>query len=215
MISLCRIISDELQDESMALWPPAICPASHRVRNESPTLFRGEASKPATMAQASDSTFRIRKWVDFRGMGAPLGVRIGEDVITFGTLTEESYTPTKEKPWQGIWVGDYAGHGCEFLVVLQKDLGLPAPGTMLDHLPGGTERDRTCTGRLEAIKLTGDNNVPRGEYTWIAEDIGPQGLIRIANEDIFKGARVVRSRGNTAVRGYRSRKSSVQHFDMR
>ncbi len=208
VISLCQTIPDELQDDSMALWPPAICPAPHRVRHESPTMFRGEASKPATMAEASDSTFRIRKWVDFRGMGAPLGVRIGEDVMTFSTLYEESYTPMKEKPWQGIWVGDYAGHGCEFLVVLQKDVENAASDTVLDHLPGGTEKDGSCTGRLEAIKLTGDPNVPRGEYTWIAEDIGPKGLIRIAHEDIFKGARVVKSRGNTANRGYRNRESS-------
>ncbi len=215
MISLCQIIPDEQQDESMALWPPAICPAPHRVRNKSSTMFRGEACKPAIMAEASDSTFRIRRWVDPGSMRAHLGIRIGEDVMTFSTLTEESYKPTKEKPWQGIWVGDYAGHGCEFLFVLQKDVEGPAPDTMLDRLPGGTEIDRSCTGRLEAIKLTGDNNVPRGEYTWIAEDIGTKGIIRIAQEDIFKGARVVRSRGNTAVRGYRNRKSSVQHFDMR
>ena len=207
VISLCQVIPDKLQHESMALWPPAICPSPHRVRSESPTMFRGEASKPLTMAQTSDSTFRIRKWVDFRGMGAPLGVRIGEDVMTFSTLSEESYTPTKEKPWQGIWVGDYSVHGCEFLIVLQKDVEGPPSDNAVGNLPDEIERDGTCTGRLEAIKLTGDPNVPRGEYTWIAEDIGPKGLIRTATEDIFKGARVVRSRGNTATRGYRNRET--------
>ena len=207
VISLCQAIPDELQHESMALWPPAICPAPHRVRSESPTMFRGEGSKPQTMAQTSDSTFRIRKWVNFRGIDAPLGVRIGEDVMTFSTLSAESYTPTKEKPWQGIWVGDYSVHGCEFLVVLQKDVENSSPNTTSDPLTGETERDGICSGRLEAIKLTGDPNVPRGEYTWIAEDIGPDGLIRTAQEGIFKGARVVKSRGNTAGRGYRDRES--------
>ena len=207
-ISLCQIIPDQLQDESMALWPPAIFPAPHRVRNESPTMFRGDSSKPQTMDQASDSAFRIRKWVEFRGMGSRLGVRVGEDVMTFSTLPPESYTPTKEKPWQGIWVGDYAGHGCEFLVVLQKNVQTQASDSISDDAHDDAPEDASCTGRLEAIKLTGDPNVPRGEYTWIAEDIGPRGLIRIADEEIFKGARVVKSRGNTANREYRNRESS-------
>ena len=208
-ISLCQIIPDELQDKSMALWPPAIFPASHRVRNESPTMFRGESSKPPNMVQASDSAFRIRKWVQFRGMGVPLRGRVGEDVMTFSTLPQESYTPTKEKPWQGIWVGDYAAHGCEFLVVMQKDVLVRAGNSTVDGPDDETPEDGACTGRLEAIKLTGDPNVPRGEYTWIAEDIGPKGLIRIADEEIFKGARVVRSRGNTAAREYQNRLSPL------
>ena len=45
--------------------------------------------------------------------------------MTFSTLLEESYTPTRKKPWQGIWVGDYSGHGCEFLLVLQRDVASP------------------------------------------------------------------------------------------
>ena len=211
VISLCQIIPNELQDQSMALWPPAICPAPHRVRNESPTMFRGTTSKPRTMAQASDNTFRIRKWVEFGGM---TGVRVGEDVMTFSTLREESYTPTQEKPWQGIWVGDYAGHGCEFLVVLQKEVENTAPNTIVDGCFSETSRVGPCSGRLEAIKLTGDPNVPRGEYTWIAEDIGPRGFIRIADEEIFKGARVVQSRGNTANRGYQRRESFFPRMDI-
>lgn len=201
--------------------------------------------------------------------------------MTFSTLLEESYMPTREKPWQGIWVGDYSGHGCEFLLVLQcdvtspmtlsrtsstgsipggmtmaranADVGLQDPDRVL-QLPEAIDSHRVVPsddiaelagpstwqleadfanrydkeargtkniqdddppapdaqasmeipwGRLEAIKLTGDVNVPRGEYTWIAEDIGPKGLTRVANEQMFVGARTVKSWGHIAGRGYR------------
>ena len=284
MISLCRPIPKKLQTGSMALWPPAIIPARERVRNTSATKFRTGEHRPQTLGVMSDQTFRVRKWLDFSNMLQPsTAVRMGEEVMTFSTLPEESYTPTKKKPWQGIWVGDYSGHGCEFLLVLQREVTSPmalsrTPST--EYLPRGMttatpdadtrlqdsdgdqhspaaiegqrvvaqgdtadtggsstlqiERDllnRSVTdaegsratrngsssssdveapcssaeapsGRLEAIKLTGDIHVPRGEYTWIAEDIGPNGLIRIANEQMFAGARMVRSWGHIADRGF-------------
>ena len=250
-IFLCVSIPQARQDPSMALWPPAIVPNTQRVRAESPSMFQEEACKPKSMRLASDHTFRLRKWIDFRGSGQ-LEFRMGESVMTFSTLLEESYTPTKKKPWQGIWVGDYSGHGCEFLMVLQKDVGeggrpvpsngpAPRPQTLDEQLelaayeqavhynphsvlhrvdsPSAEKpeleadkgssrkdepRDGACSGRLEAIKLTGDPNVPRGEYTWIAEDIGPKGLIRVATEPRFSGARIVRSWGHTAARGFRN-----------
>ncbi|KAM0802628.1 F-box domain-containing protein [Usnea florida] len=243
MISLCRPIPRILQADSMALWPPAIIPARERVRNASATKFRTEEHRPQTLGVMSDQTFRVRKWLDFSNMLQPsTAVRMGEEVMTFSTLPEESYTPTKKKPWQGIWVGDYSGHGCEFLLVLQREVTSPmalSRTSSTDYLPRGmtTAKPNADTrlqdlddaegskstrnespsssdaqapdsfaeaplGRLEAIKLTGDINVPRGEYTWIAEDIGPNGLIRIANEQMFAGARIVRSWGHVADRGY-------------
>jgi hypothetical protein len=63
--------------------------------------------------------------------------------------------------------------------------------------------DAVYRGRIEAIKLTGDPNIPRGEYTFIAPDIGPNGLIRVATEEMFKGARIVKSVGHIAARGFR------------
>lgn len=276
MISLCRAIPTRLQNAAMALWPPAIIPAKERVRNESATKFRTEEHRPQTLEQLSDQTFRIRKWLEFSNMMQPFNaVRMGEEVMTFSTLLEESYTPTRDKPWQGIWVGDYSGHGCEFLLVLQRNTTSPltlsrtsSTGSMpqgmvvtrpdpvvelqnpdqVRHISEGTESqtvlppdhggdtagpstwrptedwvsrsekedrgskdtqdddraaEETPSGRLEAIKLTGDVNVPRGEYTWIAEDIGPNGLIRVANEQMFVGARTVKSWGHIAGRGYR------------
>ena len=172
-------------------------------------------------------------------MGDRLGVRMGEDVMTFGTLPPECYVPTKEKPYQGIWVGDYAGHGCEFLVVLQKEvettrwvppmeqrmlgpvssLSVDADGgangsaeAEAESQNGELEDPMGCTGRLEAVKLTGDPNVPRGEYSWIAEDIGHKGLIRVADEQMFKGARVVKSWGHIAARGFRDDKYIPSHL---
>jgi hypothetical protein len=63
--------------------------------------------------------------------------------------------------------------------------------------------DLIYRGRIEAIKLTGDPNIPRGEYTFIAPDIGPNGLVRVATEEMFRGARIVKSVGHIAARGFR------------
>jgi len=68
------------------------------------------------------------------------------------------------------------------------------------------EEEAQYKGQLMAVKLTGDPNIPRGEYTFIAPDIGEEGLIRIADEDMFRGARVVNSVGHCAAHGYREGK---------
>ncbi|KAL2040287.1 hypothetical protein N7G274_007190 [Stereocaulon virgatum] len=269
-ISLCQPIPKELQHPSMALWPPSIIPSLQRVRNESQNKFRDDDHKPRTLDRMSDRTFRIRKWVEFSNLMQPIGsIRMGEDVMTYSTLLEESYMPTKDKPYQGIWVGDYSGHGCEFLLVLQREVttnttmsrqsstsSLPSGMTIAEieeeaqddsgagfhqmsqgetveqvyddderdvrEVDSATETARTAAsnvqgaqgssndqrdnwrfGRLEAIKLTGDINVPRGQYTWIAEDIGHRGLLRVGSEQMFAGARMVKSWGRIAGRGFR------------
>lgn len=203
--------------------------------------------------------------------GGGMTIRMPEDITTYASLPESCYMPTPKKPWQGIWCGDYSGHGCEFLLLTQPDPGserplpsgmnwlrrwfrggrrgsdsstssfvsameqldnsaaaenahatqidrdmadpdeIEAPGIRLDgfrhppavDIPQGTpDYEDAPTGRLEMIKLTGDPNVPRGEYTFIAPDIGHGGFVRIADEELFKGARVVRSAGHIAGRGF-------------
>ncbi|KAL8748388.1 MAG: hypothetical protein Q9184_007340 [Pyrenodesmia sp. 2 TL-2023] len=120
MISLCHGLPPHLQSNAMALWPPQIIPVRERVRNESRHLFRGEGHRPNSLSEVSENTFRIRKWVEFGGQGSPLGVHIGEDVMTFSTVPEEYYTATKEKPWQGIWVGDYSVSDCPSHLPLKR-----------------------------------------------------------------------------------------------
>ncbi|KAF2735608.1 hypothetical protein EJ04DRAFT_511700 [Polyplosphaeria fusca] len=243
------------------VWPPQILPSPVRTRNDSPSQFHDLGHRPTKLSELSSNTFRIRRWMEFSSRTLGVSSRMGEATTTWATLPTECYTPTPQKPWQGIWCGDYAGHGCEFLVVLQPDHPNPLPeraelvmrmreregsvssqeswetaseGTAsagegqafdMTNSPEVEMQDSVATlhattvdepaspvvdddedlyhGRIEAVKLTGDPNIPRGEYTFIAPDIGPDGLIRIAQEKMFRGARVVKSVGHIAARGFR------------
>lgn len=263
LFMLARDLPPELISKGTAIWPPLVLPAQGRTRNESVQQFSGKGHKPSRLSEASEYTFRVRQWVEFSGsLSHSMGIRVADEVSTFATLPRECWTPTKEKPWRGIWVGDYNAHGCEFLVVLQPDEEevheRPLPemsgrlaGGLMDDRVAASEQDqplRTANGaglsddefdqaddsantasagagagaesfsvkespsqntsscphhgRIEAIKLTGDINVPRGEYTFFAPDISDAGLVRIAQEELFKGARVVRSMGHIAERGF-------------
>lgn len=149
--------------------------------------------------------------VDAVGRPGSTRVHIGEEIITYSTLDPVLYTPTPTKPWRGIWVGDYSGHGCEFLLIHQPDdepvndaeLGLVRDEQETDAAWQRRKLDaRIHRGRLEAIKLTGDPNVPRGEYTFVADDLGPGGYVGMATDAPFVGARVVRSKGHVAATGF-------------
>jgi hypothetical protein len=72
--------------------------------------------------------------------------------------------------------------------------------------------ERVYRGSIEAIKLTGDPNVPRGEYTFISDDISKAGFVRTATEKIFRGARIVKSRGHVAASMFRNGKYLVTPF---
>ncbi|KAL7906084.1 hypothetical protein GGI35DRAFT_114478 [Trichoderma velutinum] len=146
------------------------------------------------------------------GAGAgSLGVHIGEELITYSTLDPALYTPTREKPWRGIWVGDYSAHGCEFLLIHQPD-DPPATDAELGIFRDENDSDeeweqkrldaRVHRGRLEGIKLTGDPNIPRGEYTFVANDLGPDGYVGTATDAQFSGARIVKSEGHIAATGF-------------
>ncbi|KAL1858620.1 hypothetical protein Plec18170_002822 [Paecilomyces lecythidis] len=199
-------------------WPPLTIPSRNRVYRNGAVHWQEWDSRPQNIRQVSESAFRVRRWAHFR-MGLPIfAAGSSETMSTYATLEPELYTPTREKPYQGIWVGDYSDHGCEFLLFLQRDKGSVSSSSNIEqageesqsHAPGNeaTEDGETQAdgliqkGSLEAIKLTGDPNVPRGEISWISEDIGPGGLVRIAEEEPFRGARMVRSRGHVAHIGF-------------
>ena len=261
---LTRDIEPRWQDPRMQLWPPRIIPDVPRVRSsqgDAVLKFTGAAHKPQKYDQISETSFRMRVWTQFHIDTARFGVRLGEEVKTFSTLPKTLYTPTAEKPYQGIWVGDYAAHGCEILLLIHTPTAPPLPtrresfndlfgpilgrdmdgdsdeefdeamngiadpslnphpspynvfyvGSSHNHLASRTANGSSLTahaqepghtGALQAIKLTGDVNIPRGQHTFIADDLGPRGYIRHATESPFQGARVVQSRGHVAERGF-------------
>jgi len=179
---------DTHEQDKMNLWPPPNIPSDNRVVR---SILGAEPSDPESWSEASQEAFRIRRWTNFRLMISP-----GQNsaMITYSTLNPDLYTPTREKPYQGIWVGDYSAHGCEFLLIIQGD---PSDDDEGDSTTGTVQR-----GSLHAIKLTGDPNVPRGETTFISGDIGPKGLIKVETEEPFKGSRIVRANGHVAGLGF-------------
>ncbi|KAJ5891434.1 uncharacterized protein N7473_007662 [Penicillium subrubescens] len=163
------------------LWPPAMIPSAERI---SRIIYSAGTSLPSCASEASSIGFRIKRWANFRLQITPTD---NEAISNYATIDPSLYVPTKEKPYQGIWVGDYSAHGCEFLLIYQI------------IRCEGSEQSNT----LRAVKLTGDPNVPRGEVTFVAQDIGPAGLIRVADEEPFAGARIVHCFGHVAGLGFR------------
>lgn len=164
-------------------------------------------SSSSVFAQAS------RPWLPtfLSGPHSSVSAHIGDSVTTFSTLDPEVYTPTADQPWKGIWVGDYSTHGCEFLLIKQSH---PTPFDEAAFAATRTDAEtdaefaqrranaRKYRGRLEAVKLTGDVNVPRGECSFVADDIGDRGYVTTVEEQPFLGARVVHSKGHIARSGF-------------
>jgi hypothetical protein len=184
---------DQKTMSSTRLWPPAMIPSSERIARI--TTSR-DTFLPSRASEASTIGLRIKRWANFRFQMTPID---NEAISNYATLDPALYVPTKEKPYQGIWVGDYSAHGCEFLLIYQ--MTQPSGFSPVDGREGNHQWNT-----LRAVKLTGDPNVPRGEVTFVAHDIGPSGLIRVADEEPFVGARIVHCFGHVAGIGFRDGK---------
>ncbi|KAI1000508.1 hypothetical protein K3495_g7687 [Podosphaera aphanis] len=209
-ISLARPYSvDDSTRPNDQIWPALTIPAEHWVRCASTV---NDLDEPRRYSEASQFAFRTRQqFNDPLGHNSMLHELSSSDIMTYCTLDPRVYTPTEEKPYRGIWVGDYSGHGCEFLLMHQPDDLEPFDEASVVRNANETDEEfaarkreeRIYRGSIEAIKLTGDPNVPRGEFTFIADDISSGGFIRLADDQIFKGARIVRSLGHIAARMFR------------
>lgn len=201
----------------MRLWPPEHIPSAQRVRNISQEFFRGVGHKPTKRYEICETSFRIRRWMEMLpARQEPPGVHLGEEMYTYSTLDPALYTPTPTKPFRGIWVGDYSGHGCEFLLMHQPDSPIPVveqrEDETVDEFGQRKANAQIYNGSIHAIKLTGDPNIPRGEFTFICDDIGEGGYVRTANDAPFEGARIVNSKGHIANRMYQNGESPNTSF---
>lgn len=197
-------------------WPPPTIEAPHRVANVGPVGvnegYNAEATSkilqnpPAARVEISDHAFHLRRWVEF---GRVMRAHIGEELVTYSTLDAKLYTPTPEKPYRGIFVGHYGPHGCEFILMHQPDDGEAAETVQRkedetdEEFTRRNQEAKVYRGGLAGIKLTGDPNVPRGEYTFVAKDIGDEGFVKVAEEEEFAGARVVKAKGHVAEHNFR------------
>ncbi|KAJ6187221.1 hypothetical protein N7519_002129 [Penicillium mononematosum] len=143
--------------EPDAIWPPRTIPSNTRTVRD---LRDSPPPRPKRLWELSESFFRIRKWLD------------------------PGFMFLAERPYQGIWVGDYSAHGCEFLLVLQKGMEAEAHSDEKKSKITDAQEDIGQRGSLQAVKLTGDPNC-RDE------------------EEPFVGARIVRCRGHVAGLGFR------------
>ena len=209
-LALCKPLPAAAQGPMTALWPVATIPARQRVRNASSSDFT-DGHRPQRLHESSDTTFRLRSW--YNGSLATLATLRYQQLSTYSTLDPAVYTPTPLKPWRGIWIGDYSTHGPEFVLVHQPDHGasmtdIPKPWVQSEAGKTGEKID-PWSGMMTAVKLTGDANIPAGQATWSAEDIGAAGLIRVVHQQQdFHGAHMVKGTGQIAHSGFQQRKRS-------
>ncbi|KAB8302111.1 hypothetical protein EYC80_005562 [Monilinia laxa] len=192
-------------------WPPPNVPAKSYV--DRPTAFdqcsEERWGRPASRSQINEHSFRIRQWMDMNGQ-----VRMGDEVQTWSTIDPKFYTPTEYSPYRGIFIGDYSGHGTEFLLIDHRDgpckydqsnVLEQKEDESVEAWEARKKHARIYQGSLRAVKLTGDPNVPRGELTWFADDIGERGFVRFGEKN-WPGARIVKSVGQIANVGYENPK---------
>lgn len=211
--------------EENGMWPTPNMPAPASIPKLSaggsiPYSFRPPSS-PTTCYPTFSLHHKIDHQSDHGSTGAHSSSRQSEPhvidkTITYGTVSPDAYTTIIEKPLQGIWCGDYFDHGAEFLLMLQPD--------SIDDAISAETRDSTQQSHTEqssphscrnaalayhqrksllAVKLTGDCNIPRWQYSFVVPDMLEDGLLRIAEEEEFRGARVVRSALHIAAKGFR------------
>jgi hypothetical protein len=192
-------------------WPPDTIPADEYVETGGPESLSG----PSSRVEVCQTVFQ-----SVRTFPPPLPGVISDaftfsTITTFGTLNKQLYTPTWDRPFRGIWVGDYSSHGCEFLLLQQPDQRGPQPIQLsletTESYEARLKEWQIWSGELRAIKLTGDPNVPRGEYSWLVPDIGPDACLGRGGDkdfEFFAGpvSRVQRGYGQIADEHFLNRK---------
>jgi hypothetical protein len=114
----------------LGMWPTPDMSASTL-----PQIFSAGTSMPASYQPSSSPTtchptFRLNNKLNYHpGHGStdtrPFSIgserHVVDKTVTYGTMSPNIYASSVEKPWQGIWCGDYLANGVKFLLMVQPD----------------------------------------------------------------------------------------------
>ncbi|CAK7275028.1 hypothetical protein SEPCBS57363_006468 [Sporothrix epigloea] len=95
------------------------------------------AAAPVTVTVTENTLFSVMD-----GSLPNAAPNIRRDALeTYATLDPYYYTPTEDRPFRGIFVGDYSVHGCEFLLVHQDDEVIEGGGATTGSQADGEENE--------------------------------------------------------------------------
>ena len=211
--------------EENGMWPTPDMSAPVSIPKLSADASIPDSFRPPSSPTSCHPTFSLHHKIEHQSDHGSTGAHssstqsephVIDKTITYGIVLPDAYTTNIEKSLQGIWCGDYFDHGAEFLLMLQlTSIGgaifaetrdsthqshpkRSGPHSSRNAAPAYRQRKS-----LLAIKLTGDCNIPRWQYSFVVPDMLEDGLLRIAEEEEFRGARVVRSALHIAAKGFR------------
>lgn len=148
-------------------WPPSIIPADDRASIEGFGDFSGTSPFRCQPKEASQSLFRLRKYLLVNRDPEKLWINLRDHFDTYSALDPRLQQSDKNHPLRGLWVADYDHNGVQIIIF---------------HQPNENQ--------VEGIKLTGDLRCPRGYYAFVVPDL--KDIIRIADEEEWPGAKCIR-----------------------
>lgn len=115
--------------------------------------------------------------IELPGIPPFFGSSIPQHRELFYRIPKPVITLDQFRGYSGLFMGDYSSHGPEILFLYHP----------------------TATS-LHAVKITGDPNIPRGELSWIVEDLTTPS--RLCTESEWPGARAYKGKGQISAHGF-------------
>ncbi|KAI5858417.1 hypothetical protein BZA05DRAFT_381144 [Tricharina praecox] len=161
-VSLFRVLAIPAgppSSSSKFLWPPSSVPATVDRCANSESFDAGTYRAPYPSFASAD-LFRFRRELR-HGTTQMRG-----EIETLSAIPASWYTPTRARPLRGIFIADIPDYGYQMLLFLQP-----------------------TTATIDAVKLTGDTDLPRGKVLFTVRDL--ENIVRVADDSEWPGARVV------------------------
>lgn len=168
----------EFQAAQEHFWPPVNVPVPNRLRLDEWNCI--VESDHASTAPSNNLISISRPVLQVAFEADPFFDdfdNIPRQVEFFYRLPQDLPVPPSFDKFSGLFMGDYSAHGGELLYIYY-----PSPTT------------------LHAVKITGDPNIPRGELSWVVDNIAAP--VRTCEEHEWPGARAYAGRGQVSPHGF-------------